>query len=412
MEEKKIKKPKIKQKNKLTKGNSFKTPEVIFLVLITCLISFVMGMNINKKTNPSIEQNSINDAELTEFIKNYRYILENYYDDVDKKTLLDGATEGMIQKLGDEFSTVISDEDTNNFNIQLEGTYEGIGIEVINDENKNIVIYNVISDSPAEKAGLKSGDIILTVNDQDFIHKDSSKLSEYIQNANTKKFKIRIKRGTTEKEYRLEKKRITLKSVTSEYIEKDQKKIGYIYISLFANETYNQFKKELKKLEDKKIDTLILDVRDNTGGHLTTVAKMLSLFLDKSHVIYQTQTKNNTKKFYSDGNQTKQYKIIVLQNENSASASELLSASLKEEYHATIIGTTSYGKGTVQELIETGSGKEYKFTTKKWLTPKGNWIHQKGVEPTIKIELSEEYKKNPKKENDNQYNKAIEEAIK
>lgn len=139
---------------------------------------------------------------------------------------------------------------------------------------------------------------------------------------------------------------------------------------------------------------------------------MLSLFLDNKHIIYQTQTKKQTKKFYSTGTKTKKYKIIVLQNENSASASELLSATLKEEYHATVVGTKSYGKGTVQELITTSSGNEYKFTTKKWLTPKGNWIHKKGVEPDVKIDLSEEYKNNPSEENDNQYNKAIEEAIK
>lgn len=412
MKETKIDKNKSKKTNKVIKNNNFRTPEVIFLIVITCIISFVMGLNINKKTNYNMEIKNIKDPELTEFIKNYNYILENYYDEIDSKKLLDGATDGMIQKLGDEFSTTIDDDESNSFNIRLEGTYEGIGIEIINDNNNNIVVYNVIPDSPAEKAGLKTGDIIISINGKKFTNKKSSELSNYIQKSKMKTFKIVVKRGEEEKEYKLQRNKVTLKSVVSEYIERDNKKIGYIYISLFANDTYNQFKNELKQLESKKIDSLIIDVRDNTGGHLTTVSKILSLFLDNSHIIYQTKTKTATKKIYSTGEETKKYKIIVLQNENSASASELLSATLKEEYKATIIGTNSYGKGTVQELIETNTGKEYKFTTKKWLTPNGEWIHKKGVEPTIKLELSDEYKKSPKRENDNQYNRAIEEAIK
>ncbi|MEI3499353.1 MAG: S41 family peptidase [Bacilli bacterium] len=393
-------------------NNGFKTTEVIFLIVITCIISLIMGWSISNKSNLQKTTPKTNDKELQEFIDNYNYILENYYKNVDSKKLLDGATEGMVKQLGDQFSTVIPDESTNNFNIRLEGTYEGIGVEIVNDENKNIIIYSVIEDSPAQKAGLKPGDIIIKIDDKDFTNKETTALTSYVQNNKNEKFKLTVKRDNEEKTFELKREKVTLKSINAKLIEKENKKIGYIYVSIFANDTYNQFKKELEKLEKENIDSLIIDVRDNTGGHLTTVSKMLSLFLDNKHIIYQTQTKKQTKKFYSTGTKTKKYKIIVLQNENSASASELLSATLKEEYHATVVGTKSYGKGTVQELITTSSGNEYKFTTKKWLTPKGNWIHKKGVEPDVKIDLSEEYKNNPSEENDNQYNKAIEEAIK
>ena len=411
MENKKQKEENKKLRKRV--NNGFNTTEVVFLIIVTCVISLIMGWSISNGTK--LKNNKIystDDKELEEFIENYNYILENYYKDIDKKELLDGATEGMISKLDDEFSTVIPDESTNNFNIRLEGTYEGIGVEIVNDENNNVIIYSIIENSPAEKAGLKAGDIIIKIDDKDFTNKKTSELSNYVKNSTKENFKIVIKRDGEEKTFELKREKVTLKSVDSKIIERDNKKVGYIYIAIFANDTYNQFKKALNKLEQEKIDALILDVRDNTGGHLTTVSKMLSLFLDSNHVIYQTQTKEETKKFYSKGKETKKYKIVVLQNENSASASELLSAALKEEYKATIIGTKSYGKGTVQELIKTTSGSEYKLTTKKWLTPKGNLIHKKVVMPDIEIELSDEYKNDPTEENDNQYQKAIEEAIK
>lgn len=392
--------------------NSFKTLEVVFLIVITCIISLIMGWSFSN--NGSMKNKSIitDDTELNEFIENYQYLLKNYYDDVDKKTLLEGATEGMVKQLNDQYSSMIPEEQSNNFNIRLSGTYEGLGIEIINDQSKNIIVYNIIEDSPAQEAGLKVGDIIVKINDKDFKGKETTELSNYVLNNKQSKFKVTVERENQEKTFELTRKKITLKSVQSEIIEQDNKKIGYIYISIFSNDTYNQFKTELKKLEDSKINSLIIDVRDNTGGHLTTVSKIVSLFLDQSHVIYQTQTKKQTKKYYSKGKTTKKYKIIVLQNENSASASELLSAALKEEYGATIVGIKSYGKGTVQELITTSFGTEYKFTTKKWLTPKGNWIHEKGVEPDVAVELNSEYEKNPTKENDNQYQKALEEAKK
>lgn len=411
MENKKQKEENKKLRKRV--NNGFNTTEVVFLIIVTCVISLIMGWSISNGTK--LKNNKIystDDKELEEFIENYNYILENYYKDIDKKELLDGATEGMISKLDDEFSTVIPEESTNNFNIRLEGTYEGIGVEIVNDENNNVIIYSIIENSPAEKAGLKVGDIIIKIDDKDFTNKKTSELSNYVKNSTKENFKIVIKRDGEEKTFELKREKVTLKSVDSKIIERDNKKVGYIYIAIFANDTYNQFKKALNQLEQEKIDALILDVRDNTGGHLTTVSKMLSLFLDSNHVIYQTQTKEETKKFYSKGKETKKYKIVVLQNENSASASELLSAALKEEYKATIIGTKSYGKGTVQELIKTTSGSEYKLTTKKWLTPKGNLIHKKGVMPDIEIELSDEYKNDPTEENDNQYQKAIEEAIK
>jgi len=402
---------KVKETNKkeikLQIKGIFRTSEVLFLLLMTCIISLIIGYSLNGNKEVKVKEKYNSDRQLEEFVKTYNYILKNYYGEVDSKTLLDGATSGMINTLGDDFSTIIPDEYSNSFNIRLQGKYEGIGVEIANDEDNNIVIYRIIENSPASKADLKTGDIIIGIDDKDFKDKKTSDLSKYILNSDKDTFKMIILRDGEEKTVELKRALITLKSVESEYIEKGNKKIGYIYISIFSQETYKQFKKELEKLEKKKIDSLILDVRDNTGGHLTTVSDMLSLFFDKTHVIYQTKTKKEIKKFHSTGSKNKKYKIVVLQNENSASAAELFSLTLKEEYGAIVIGTKSYGKGTVQELVQLEDGSEYKFTTKKWLTPNGNWIHKVGVQPDIEVQLDESYTENPSDETDNQLQRAI-----
>ena len=398
-------------KSKIETKGVFKTAEVVFLLVITCIVSLIMGYSLNGNKEIKVKEKYSDDKQLEEFVKTYKYVLKNYYGETSPKDLLDGATEGMLSKLGDDFSTVIPDEYSSNFNIRLQGTYEGLGVEIVNDENSNIVIYKVFDGSPAARAKLKVGDIITKVDDKEFKGEKTSEVSKYILNNNKNTFEITVLRDGEEKKFKLKRELITLKSVESEYIEKEGKKIGYIYISIFSQQTYKQFKKELEKLEKKKIDSLVLDVRDNTGGHLTTVSDMLSLFFDNTHVIYQTKTKKGIKKFHSTGKKTKKYKIVVLQNGGSASAAELFSITLKEEYGATVVGTKSYGKGTVQELVTTVSGSEYKFTTKEWLSSKGTSINKKGVEPNIKVELSEDYEENPIKENDNQYDRAIEEAL-
>lgn len=385
---------------------NFNYKEVIFLVVLTCLVSVLMGNSISMKKPKQEFTNQ--DEYLKEFENNYQYILDNYYDEVDKDAIIKGAIEGMVNALGDDYSVAISDENSNNFNIRLTGSYSGIGIEIINDSNYNIIISDVFENSPAEKAGLQVMDIITSIDDEDFTNKKTYELTNYIKDNNKEKYTIKIKRGTEEKTFEVTRELVQIKSIYSELKEVDNKKIGYIYISVFASNTAMQFKQAIESLEEQGIDSLIIDVRYNTGGHLTSVVDMLSCLLDSSKVIYQIESKNNTTKYYSRGDKTKNYPIVVLQNKQSASASELLSAALKEEYGATIIGEVSYGKGTVQELVTLSDGTQYKFTTKKWLTPHGNWINKTGVSVDIEEVLSEDYKENPTEENDNQLQKAIE----
>lgn len=384
---------------------AFTIKEVIFLIFTTCVVSLIMGFSININNNV-VTNNEEQDEYLTEFIENYNLIVENYYEDIDKSAILTGAVEGMIEALGDTHSVTIDEESTTNFNIRLKGSYSGLGVEIVEDTEGNIVVYNIISDSPAEKASIKEGDIIKSIDDTVF---DTTKLlSEYVTNSDEATFKITIIRDSIEQTLSVTRDIVILKSIYSELMTKNNKKIGYIYISLFAANTADQFVQAVNDLEKQNIDSLIIDVRDNSGGHLNSVVEMLSCLLDKTNIIYQIESKGEITKYKSTGSETKDYPIVVLQNENSASASELLSVALKEQYNATIIGNTSYGKGTVQELITLSNGLEYKFTTKKWYTPLGNWIDSVGVVPTIEVTLNEEYKTNPSNETDNQLQTALE----
>jgi carboxyl-terminal processing protease len=384
----------------------FKISEVTTLIIITLVIGFILGLSIFKVFNENKEE-KIKDKELTKFIENYNYIVENYYGDLDKNKLIDSAISGMLDAIEDPYTTYINESTSNTFSTALEGSFEGIGVEIINDSDNNVVVYSVIDNSPAQKAGIKPLDVLISVNGKSIEGMDTSDFVTLIKKSEDSELEIELKRENEIIKVKLKREIVTIKSTKSELFEKNNKKIGYIYISIFANNTYNQFKQELEKLEKEGIDGLIIDVRGNTGGHLTTVENILSLFLDKTHIIYQTEDKNGTVKAYSKGNETKQYNIVVLTNESSASASEILAAALSEEYNATLVGKKTYGKGTVQELKTLPDGEQYKFTTKKWLTPKGNWINEKGIEVDVEVEFNKDYYENPTYDNDKQLQTAI-----
>lgn len=392
---------KIKKKSNIKK---FSTIEVVFLVVVTCLVSLYFGTKITYK-----EANK--DEFLSEIEKVYQEITTNYYTDVNKDDLLSGAINGMTSAL-DKYSTLIDSSDET-FYLTLEGSYSGIGIEISSDNDNNILIVGVLSNSPAEKAGLKTEDIIKKIDDIDLSDKDYKYVSEYIRkNSNKNEYKIEISRNGETLTYNLKKDTVTIKSVSSKIIEKENKKIGYIYISIFSNTTTSQFKKELDNLKSSGITSLIIDVRENSGGHLTTAVGILSELLSSENIIYQIEKNDKKSKFYSLGKMNFEYPIAIIQNENSASASELLAISLKENLNAIIVGETSYGKGTVQELNYLSNGDSYKYTTKKWLSPKGNWIEEKGITPDYEVKLSEEFINNPIDENDNQLQTAIDEILK
>lgn len=395
----------MKKIKKEVNSKKFSTIEVIFLVVITCLVSLYFGTKITYK-----ESNK--DEFLSEIEKVYKEITTNYYTDVNKDDLLSGAINGMTSAL-DKYSTLIDSSSNENFYLTLEGSYSGVGIEISSDSDNNILIIGILSNSPAERAGLKAGDIIKKIDNINLVDKDYKYVSKYIRkNSNKDKYKIEILRDGKILSFDLKKDTVMIKSVSSKIIEKEDKKIGYIYISIFSNTTASQFKKELDNLQKNGISSLIIDIRENTGGHLTTAVGILSELLSSENVIYQIEKNGKKSKFYSLGKKNFEYPIAIIQNGDSASASEMLTISLKENLNAIIVGETSYGKGTVQELNYLSNGDTYKYTTKKWLSPKGKWIEEKGIVPDFEVKLSEEYINNPTDENDNQLQTAINEILK
>ena len=384
----------------INKENIISLFEKIIVLVAVALVFSLIGYFIGSKDSKKNVDYEIATKDLQTFIEQYNNIIENYFGNIDKNSLIKGAIKGMLSTL-DDYTDMI-DDSSNNFNITLEGEYEGLGIEIINDTNGNIIIYNVYDNTPASKVGLKVNDIITKINETDLSGKTTTELVSLI--AKSDNIKFTILRNNKEMNFELKKEKIVLDSVEYEMLENN---IGYIYVSIFANNTYSQFKNAIESLENQNMTSLIIDLRDNTGGHLSTVKDMLGLFMDSSHVIYQTEDKNENVKFYSNGKSDKTYKIVILQNSNSASASEIMTSALKEQLNAYVIGTTSYGKGTVQQL-ETVSGiGQYKFTTKKWLTSKGTWIDKQGITPDLEVTLSDDYKTKPVRSNDNQLQEAI-----
>ena len=406
--EKKISEKKVNKKKNIEKELIIKETEkekngffeVILITVIIALIFSLIGYFIGKKTNFENGDYSTATKEIQKFIEEYNYVLENYYGEIDKEELISGAIKGMLSSL-DEYSQFV-DEDSNNFSITLEGEYEGLGVGISLTTENEIIISTIYPNSPAEKAGLKIYDVITKFNDENVEGLTTSDLVDKI--SNNENIKLTILRGTEELNFELKKEKIVIQSVHSEMEENN---IGYIKVDVFANNTYSQFQKALIELENNNMKSLIIDLRGNSGGHLLAVENMLSLFMNDTHVIYQTEDKDGTEKIYSTGNKDKEYNIVILQNSGSASASEVMATSLREQLGAYIIGNTSYGKGTVQNLQTISGIGQYKVTTKKWLTSNGEWINEVGVKPDLEVSLSEDYYKNPILENDDQYQTAI-----
>jgi len=396
-------------KKRSPKEKTFKTIEVVALVIITTIVSLILGALVSYRVFNN--QGELVEKELQEFIKNYEYIVDNYNGDIDKEKLLDAALEGMLNTL-DKNSTFLDSDSSQKFNTFLEGKYNGIGIEVYNDEKQNIIVNRVFKGSPADKAGLRAGDILIKMNNQSIKNTKLNKFISMVAKEKDKKITLIYIRDKKEKKAVLTRSNINLKSVGQKTYTQGSKKIGYIQISIFASNTYEQFKETLEKTKKENVDSLIIDLRGNSGGYLSTAEKILSLFLDSSHPIYQIQKQGVTTKYYSKGKKNETIKVAILVDGSSASASEILTSALKEQYGAVVIGQKTYGKGTVQEMQNLTDGDKYKLTTKNWLTSKGAWVDKKGIEPNIKVELSEKYIQNPNEENDNQLQTALKELSK
>ena len=326
-----------------------------------------------------IDKTSSNKDYLKELEYAYNNILNSYVEKVDEKELTNAAIKGMYNYLGDPYTSYLDKDSTDNLMDRLKGEYKGIGVEITTNESGTVVM-TVFENSPAEEAGIMVGDIITKVKGVDVNGKTTSEVSNMIKSTNGN-VEIEVNRGGITKTLTLKVSTVSIKSV----IKNKYDKTGYLRIETFSNTTYKQFKESLETLEKDGIENLIVDVRNNGGGFLNSAVEIAELFVEKGKPIYGLQTKDKKEMYKDTTKEKRDYKVIVLINGGSASASEVLAAALKESYGATLLGTKSYGKGTVQDTSELESGGMIKYTTAYWLTPKGVTINEKGLTPDIEV---------------------------
>ena len=374
----------------------------IFSLLLGVLACFSVLTILNKGKNYFVLS-----KELAKFVDAYDAIVNNYYKEVDKDKLVESAINGMVSSIGDEYTSYSDKDVTDNFNEAVNGKYMGIGALIMKSEN-DLVIYKVFEDSPSYRAGLKDGDIILKLDDKDTKDMSVNDIASIVKNDGNKEVKLLVKRGEENLDITIVKDMVELPVVSGKVINHNDKKIGYISLSIFSSVASEQFNKQLFKLEKEGISGLVIDVRGNSGGYLTTVTDIVSYFLKKGDIIYKLEVNDKVTVRKDKTKESRDYPVAVLIDKNSASASEILASSIKESYNGYVVGTNSYGKGTVQQTLVLSDGSMIKYTIEKWLTPLGNWINEEGVIPTNYVELSSEYLNNPVFENDNQLNKALE----
>lgn len=381
------------------KNKGFNIYAVIIIVIV---VSIVSGLTTGIIIKNSYHEELLNDSTLNEFLDVYSNVTNNYYEDVNKEEMIDKALDAMLDYLGDNYTTYLNKEEREALEERLNSTYKGIGITIT--ERK---IIGITQGGPAEKSGLKVGDIINKVNDIDVTEYTADQISTLIK-ATDKKVRITVLRGDEEKTYEINVETLNNSEVAWTLIPDSS--IGYISIPIFSRGLTNYVASAIESLKVQGADRLIIDLRNDTGGYLDEAHNVASLFLEKGKVIYSLEDKKGKTNYYDETEAKMDMPVVILINENSASASEILAAALKDNYGAILIGTKSYGKGKVQQTYNLENGGMAKFTSAKWYRPNGSCIDGVGLIPDYVIDLETIYDENDNAVglNDTQYLKAIE----
>lgn len=390
------------------KQNNFAQLRIIIIVMIiTAIVSgltsgIIVYSSYGKNTGISYKVIN-NDENLKEFLEVYSQIDEEYYEKVNKSELIKAAISAMLTYLNDNYTTYLDSDETNMLHEYLNGEYKGIGI-LISDHT----IVQVFDDSPALASGLKVNDEIVKVNGTDVTDKTATDISSMIKSSKNSEVSITVKRNNELIDLTMHLSNLYVPAISSEVI--DNTSIGYIRLASFSSTVSNQVERDLKKLEEQNISSIIIDVRSNGGGYLSAAEKVADIFIEKGKVIYTLKSKNYEKTVKDNTDAKSNLKMVVLIDENTASASEILATALKDSYGATIVGKTSYGKGKVQQTVQLSGGSMAKYTSAKWYRPNGECIDEVGIKPDVEVDLTIEKDKNGNitKIEDSQLKKAIE----
>ena len=386
---------------------------IIFVIgfLLINNIFFVTGGYL-KENNDNLgqEKTTIVDKEFTDKVRRLESIIreEFYLHDVDMEALENGAYQGMLDSLDDIYSTYYTKEEYKEVLESSEGIYYGIGSYVSMDEKTGYaVLSEVMKDTPADKSGLEDGDVIYKINGEDMAGLDLTQVVSKVKGEEGTSVELTILRDNKEMEFNVLRAKVETETVIYEILEDE---IGYVRIKSFDEVAPKQFKEALDKFKEAQTKGLIVDLRGNPGGGLYTVLEIADMLLEEKLILYTEDSKGKRENYETGFYDKVDEPIIVLVDGGSASASEVLAGALKDYEAATLVGTTTFGKGIVQTLRMLKDGTAVKITTSAYYTPDGNNIHKIGIDPDIEVEFdAEQYEEN---EVDNQLQAAIEEMKK
>ena len=383
---------------------------IVFVACVTAVITFYATFNCMEKnyflvTGELSDDGKENISTISSALKDFRKLIDQYYiGDVDEQKVLDETIQGYINGLDDEYSEYMTAEEWEEYQINTLGNYVGIGIYMSQDNNGNIVIVEPIEESPAEAAGLQADDIIVEVDGESVVGQDTSTVASKVKGEEGTIVRLKIIRNNQYMTVDVERKAIKVYHVKSEMKENN---VGYIKLSTFDEGCSNEFRTAFEELQAQGAQKLILDLRDNTGGLVDEALNIADMILPKGKTeLITVDSKDNKETTVSKSDPIIDTNIVVLTNEYSASASEILVGALKDNGEATIVGTKTYGKGVIQNVFSLSDGSILKLTTAEYFTPNETKINKKGIEPDVAVELVDEQEGEP--EVDEQLNKAME----
>ncbi|MFE0505144.1 lmo1851 family serine protease [Peribacillus butanolivorans] len=377
------------QKQPKEAGKFIKIKKFTFIMGIFLLIFLTAGITTIALTFGDEKVESLAPDKHSEFEKlysTYDTIKDNYYEEIDQDKLVDGAINGMIKSLDDPYSTYMDKKEASSFHESISSSFEGIGAEIQEQDGK-IMVVSPIKGSPAEKAGVKPNDIILSVDGKSLEGLSSSEAVLKIRGEKGTKVDLSITRAGEPEPIALTIKRDTI-PIETVYAEMLDDGVAKIQVTSFSEHTVKELETALNDMSKKDMKGLILDLRGNPGGLLDQAIDMASLFIPNGEVVLQVEERSGKKDVYkSKNNGELKIPVVVLIDDGSASASEIVAAAVSESADIPLIGVKSFGKGTVQTAQDFDDGSNFKYTAAKWLTPEGNWIHKKGIKPDIKVNL-------------------------
>lgn len=391
----------------------------IMLILLTAFVTFMITafsmytyFNNSETTLTDLSSGFSTDSSLEKYLKKVRNVINKYYlwkDDIQEEKLEMGAVEGYVSALGDEYTEYIPADEMEEYTENITGNFVGIGIYMIADEESGrVVVYYPIPESPAESAGIKAGDLIISVDGTEYTAEDFDNIADYIKGKEGTTVNIVIERNGERHSFDIVREKINTNPITIEMLENN---IGYLKLPSFDEGTAEDFKAKVEELQTEGAQKLIIDLRNNGGGIVEEATDIADLLLERGKTIISTVDNQEQKEVtFSENDPTFTMPVIVLVNENSASASEILACSLQDNERATIVGTKTFGKGIIQTLLSLTDGSGLKITTEEYYTPKGTTIHNVGITPDEVVELPDTVTSiyAVEREKDTQLQKAIE----